>query len=1115
MTPVLIAPLFDPGVGRIDMEMPAGLTIAQMVARGLPDLPEADRLQARVILVTPAAAWAIDPLHWHVTRPKPGVQVVIRIVPGKSAMRSVLMIAVSVASVALGGPLGGMLASTFGGSGALWTAAATLGINVLGSLLVNALIPPPQPREERPSYAISGWRNRFEPDAAVPVVLGKMRYAPPFAASSWTEIVGDLQYVRALFTFGYGPLVLSDLRLGETPLSEYDEIDIEIFEGRPGDAPSLIFSRQVFEEMIGVDLTRPKPRDDMGEITSHDGVETPVVRTTGDDASAVSLILGFPAGLTKVNDEGELRSYSVRIRIEQRLAGQTAWSLVQDLDIRASQMEAFYRQHGWSLPVRGRWEIRLTRLSTDSTNSAVSDRASWVALQTIRPEYPIAWDVPQCLVALRIKATHQLNGSLDNLSAVAARPCLDYDHVSGAWVERMTSNPAALYRYALQSPANPRRVGDAGIDLDQLADWHDFCRIKGLTFADVLDEAGTTLRDVLTRIAAAGRATPRHDGLRWGVTVDRPQGLIVDHISPRNSWGFKTSRNYVRPPDAIRVKFQDATNDWAEAERLVEWLGHSGPVDLTELLELPGKTDPDEVWREATRRMLEAKYRPDTYEAMQDGAVRVATRGDLVSLSMDVLDDAQRAARVQAVHGDLIVLDEPLEIRPGEDYGIRFRVFAGPGDTVGTSVVRRISAEVGEAMDLTLLGNGETPARGDLILFGRASAETRQVIVTGVEMAEDMTCLIRMIAAAPEIDAELDAMVPPPWTGRVGWTLPAGTAVPPAPRFTMIRTAQAAFSEFFSDLYGAAGARTVTFALKPGTGVVQTIGYRISHRLAGAGAWSSLDLSVADGGGSLTSYQIGDQVELRAQALGIAGQPGPATPNMLVTVGSGDAAIPGAIEVDGVAVEVLPGGVRISVDNTDPATVGMQLYRSMSGSLNRATDRSGPPVEVEPGRVAVLQAGDTTRRNLVPDPGMDASAAWIKGAGWAVTGGAGVHSPAASGDSLGVNLPLRAGRNYRVAYDLTISAGNVRSRLTGGSGTITGTQRTTSGRWSDTLTSPVNQTRLEILASSAANASIDNLLAYAVTPACLPQGTNYFWVEPLNADGVAGAVIGPFSAIIE
>ena len=646
MTPVLIAPLFDPGTGRIDMEMPAGLTVAQMVARGLPDLPEAERLQARITLVTPAGAWAVEPIHWHTVRPKPGVRVVIRVVPGKSALRSVLMIAVSVAAVALGGPLGGMLASTFGGSAALWTAAATLGINVLGSLLVNALVPPPQPREEKPSYSISGWRNRFEPDGAVPVVMGKMRYAPVFAASPYTEIVGDWQYVRALFTFGYGPLRLTDLRLGETPLSEYDEVEVEIRNGWTSDNILTLYSRQVFEETLGIDLTRPKPRDDRGEITSHDGVETPVVRSTGDDASGASIILAFPAGLVKMNDEGEPRSYSVRLRIERRLAGTTPWQQVTTLDIRASQTEAFFRQHSWDFPTRGRWEIRITRMNTESTKSTVSDRAVWAALQTIRPEYPLNFDQQLCLVALRIKATHQINGSLDNFSAVAERFCLDYEHTTGQWVTRISSNPAALYRYALISPANPRRVANTEVDLAQIEDWHNFCRLKGLTYNRVLEEAGMTLRDALREIALAGRATPRHDGVRWGVTIDRPQDLVVDHISPRNSWGFRTSRSYVRPPDAIRVKFADATNDYAPAERLIEWLGHSGSIDLTELMEMPGKTDPDEICMEVYRRMLEARHRPDSYEVVQDGAVRVVTRGDLVALQNDVLDGAQRAARV-------------------------------------------------------------------------------------------------------------------------------------------------------------------------------------------------------------------------------------------------------------------------------------------------------------------------------------------------------------------------------------------------------------------------------------------------------------------------------------
>ena len=1117
MTPVLIAPLFDPGSGRIDMEMPAGLTVAQMVARGLPDLAEADRLQARVTLVTPMAASAVDPIFWHSVRPKPGVRVVIRIVPGKSALRSVLMIAVAVAAVALGGPLGGMLASTFGGSAALWSAAVTLGINVLGSLLVNALVPPPEPRDERPSYSITGWRNRFEPDGAVPVVMGKMRYAPVFAASPYTEIVGDWQYVRALFTFGYGPLRLTDLRLGETPLSEYDEVEIEIRNGWPVDEILTLYSQQVFEETLGIDLTRPKPRDDRGEITSQEGVETPVVRTTGDDASGASIILAFPAGLVKMNDEGEPRSYSVRLRIERRLAGTTPWQLIETLDIRASQTEAFFRQHSWTFPTRGRWEIRVTRMNTESTKSEVSDRAVWAALQTIRPEYPLNFDQPLCLVALRIKATHQINGSLDNFSAVAERLALDYDHTTGQWVTRVTSNPAALYRYALISPANPRRVANAEIDLAQIEDWHDFCRINGLTYNRVIEETGTTLIDVLREICLAGRATPRHDGLKWGVTIDRPQDLVVDHISPRNAWNIRTSRSYVRSPDGIRVKFQDETNDYAPAEWLIPWLGHTGPVDLTELLEMPGKTNPDEICMEVYRRMLEAKYRPDGYEAMQDGNVLVVTRGDLVALSSDIIDEAQQAAVVTHIAGDMLFIDEQLQTEAGASYAIRFRVFDGGGDTVGRSIVRTVEViPHGDATELRLTGNGEAPKAGDLILFGRAGTETRRVIVTGVETTEGTASLIRMIDAAPEIDAELATLAPLPWTGRVGWVAPTDGLAPPAPVWASIRTGMDGYSDFMEQFLGELAAQTsVVYQLRPGRGQIPTIRYRIEHRLQGADSWTVTQIPAGNSGGNLTGYALGDTVQIRAAGISGAGTQGPYGPTVTVVIGENDAAVPNQLSVEDVEVTVLPGGVRIDCAVAfDSSATHVQLYRSLSETLNRASDKSGARVAVTAGRPVTLFAGDLTRRNLIKNPGFDGSANWSLGAEWSVSSGRATHAPGGAA-ALSQGLGLGEGKLYRVSFTRGAGAGAVRAEFYGGFSAPVGSYRGGAGRYTETLTAGNLDNQILFRPTSDFDGSIDDVLVYAATAGCLPLGTNYFWIEPVNKDGRAGPLVGPFSVSIE
>lgn len=196
------------------------------------------RARARVVLVTARGSAVFHPERWHSVKPREGVRVVIRLVPGKNALRAVLSIVVTVAAVAIGAWAAAALEYAVGTTGyAVTSALVGMGVSLLGSLLFNALIPPVKPEDTKPNYTLSGWRNRLDPDGAVPVVLGQTRYAPPFTARSYTEIVGDRQYVRALFVFGEGPLSLSEFRIGETSLADYDEVEIEVREGLANDDP--------------------------------------------------------------------------------------------------------------------------------------------------------------------------------------------------------------------------------------------------------------------------------------------------------------------------------------------------------------------------------------------------------------------------------------------------------------------------------------------------------------------------------------------------------------------------------------------------------------------------------------------------------------------------------------------------------------------------------------------------------------------------------------------------------------------------------------------------------------------------------------------------------------
>lgn len=1101
LIPVTTAPLLDPGQARRDLRLPEGLTLAEIVALAMPGLGAAERGHLRLMLVTPQGSAVIPAQHWHAVRPKPGVHVVIRLIPGDDALRSILAIVVTIAAVAFAGPL----AAGLGITGQLGVGLVTAGLSVVGNLLINALIPPPKPKDRENRYQISGWRNQLVPDGAVPVVLGTHRYAPPFAAMSWTEIVGDWQYIRSVFCFGYGPLNLTDFKIGETSLSEYDEVEIEVRDGLPNDLPLSLYPRQIVEETIGAELTRPLPRDDLGEVIDGEpGEETPVVRTTGADASAASVILQFPAGLVRYVGSGKPKHHTVSVRIEQRLVEAEEWLLVATLDITAKKLEAFFRQHTWEFPSRGRWQIRLTMMTDETENSQKQQRVNWAALQMIRPEYPLAFSKPLALVAVRVKATHQLQGALDNFSAVAARPCLDWDHLTEAWVVRETTNPAALYRYVLQSPANPKPVADAGIDLDLLAEWHDFCRIKGLTYSAPLDATDTTLRDILAEIAGAGRATPRHDGLRWGVTIDRPGQLIVDHISPRNSWAFKAKRTYIDPPHAFRVKFRDADNDYQDAERLVRWPGYAGEIDLTEVLDLPGKVDAAEVWREARRRQYEAIHRPDSYEVTQDGPVRVATRGDHVMLSHDVIDQVQKAARVRRVSGQRLEIDDAVEMVEGEVYAIRFRVFADEEDTIGTSVLRSVRTEPGETEILTLEGEGDLPLAGDLVLFGLSETEAYRMVVTGVEAATDMASIMRLVDAAPIIDELLEADVVPAWSSRVGEEIDENLLTPPAPRFTRVA----------SGVDGTDDPDRVDYLVEPGSGAISAASFEVDHRLSGAGSWTTITIPAANGGGAITAYASGDIINLRARARSFTGVAGPYTAEITLTVGAGDADIPAELDASTVTVTALLGGARVQwATGADSAAAAVQVYRSTTSTLDRATDAVGEPVAVSPHQTYQLAVGDTGRGQWVTGGAMTDAGAWTAGTGWAVASGVASHA-AGTASALSQAKGVSAGKWYRISFrTTTVTAGNVTAKLAGGTDRP-GTTRTTNGLWFDRIQAVTGNNLLSFAASADFAGAIDDVSMYLESAACLNQGTHYFWLEPQNADGVPGPVTGPISITV-
>lgn len=944
---ILALPHLDPSFGRIEARALPGSSIADMIACALPQAVGTVRERLRVTI----GEHVILPGLWHAVRPKAGTQVVIRVVPGDDVLRNVLTIAVTVGALALGQFYAPALAGSllgFGGaaSGALTStlsAAITGSALIAGTLLVNALIPARTNGKDTPTYAIQGLRNQATPDGVVPSVLGFHRYAPPYAALPFTEAVGDDRYVTAAFCFGYGPVAIRNPRIGETPIEKFKDVQMELREGRPTDERLALYPRQTLEVPLSIELKKDGPTGG------------PQSRFTAPDASDCSIDITFPGGLGGFKKDGGSVSVLIDFTLRYRLVGSEEWNFSGTISVTSKKPgKPLTRTFTLGLPVRGRYEVELTRLADDHEDQDQSgksiqrtSRSAWSALRSLRPEYIVNFDQPLALAAVRIRASGQLNGTLDEFNADLFCICPDWDAPSRAWVTRETQNPASLFRHVLTGPAMryPFSLDEVGA----LEDWHGFCVAKGLTYNRVHDYEASVL-DVLSDVAAAGRASPHDSGERWGVVIDRVLDTVTAHISPRNSWGFQGERPFAKFPDAFRVSFLDETNGYAKADRIVPFPSFAGDPKVVEKLDLPGVTNPAMVWKETRRRQYELIHRPDTYTVNQDFEALVVARGDRAQLSHDVLDRTMVAARVKTVIGNSVYLDETVIFEPGLAYACRFR------RSDGASLVRAVGG-FGETQVVTLKGAGDAPEVGSLAFFGPGSKESFACTVKGVEAMESFTARLTLVDHAPQIEQLVDAEVPPPWSGRSGSEAQQNTDAPVAPIITGVASGREAASVATD-----AVPYPVVVLLQPNpAGTVAIAAYEVQSRIGGTTAFASTTAEAGSGAVLLPGYAKGNDIEIKARGISSLGTLGEFTALMTHVVASTDPI--GPVAPEGLAATPQAGGARVTWRSSASSNnAASQIYVATgTGTSFSAASPYGDPIASGPNVGLSLQ--------LALDPG--------------------------------------------------------------------------------------------------------------------------------------------------
>lgn len=854
---------------RACIEIPAGGTLADIMA-----LVQGDallRVYAHVFVddcLIPFEAWAR-------VKPKAGHRVTVRMIPhgggggggGKNPLRTVLSIAIVAATMVFAAPLG----AAFGLSSAPIIAGSTASlaslvggaiITVAGTLALNALVPPPKSSNTAlargsldstsPTLSITGNSNQADPYGPVPRVYGRHRLYPKKAARDFTEVSGTDQYLRCLFDVGYGPLDLSELRIGTIPLEQFDGVEIEIRQGYADDAPVGLYSNTIREDSYSLKLSAAAGRQ---------------IVETRDETDEITLDLSWD-GLVHWDSSANRQNQSVTVRIEWRAVGANDWTLHVEDTVTAAT-EAGVRRDWRIVPGQsGRYQVAVTRITADSTRTDVRDTCYLTALRSVQYVYPVR-RAGRCLVALRIKATNQLNGAVDQFSAIAQARLQVWD--GAQWTEQTTRNPAWAFCDVLTGAANRRPVALSRLDLRSIKEWADTCdQIQAdgqprWTFDAVIDYASTVF-DVLRDIAASARASLSLRDGRFSVVRDHPQTVPVQLFTPRNSWGFRASLAFADLPHALRVRYIEPERDWSQQEVTVYADGYTEETaSRFEPLETVGCTNRAQAWREGRYHMAVARLRPSSYEFQADVEHLVCERGDLISVSHDVPLWGSGCGRIKDLtytpQGAIATceLDASVTMEAGKSYVLRVRN-SGVGEPLPVVTV------AGETTRLTFLVPTSLPVTiGDLAVFGESERESALLLVKAIYPGPDLSARIVCVDAAPAVHQAESGEIP---DYDPGMTAPALTTPtpPPMPLIESIRSDEGVMLRLANGVL--IPRIIVTLVAQAGIGD----GVECQYRRTGDVGWQSITMAtVAAREVLLPDVTEGREYEIRLRALSRTG----------------------------------------------------------------------------------------------------------------------------------------------------------------------------------------------------------------------------------------------------
>lgn len=653
------------------------------------------------------------------------------------------------------------IATSIGVTGAIAIAAIGVAVAVGGTLLIGAIFAPQVAssnsslanrsgtnQQVSPTYDISGGSNATRRYQPLPMVLGGHVLFPDFSSIPYVQNEGDNKYLYQTFEFGVADVNISDIKIGTTLASEFEEIEIEESTFPSGSldlfpANTLSTAGAVLEPEESTFTTRTSAIDAIALRVELDGdIVTLNSRTGKIKSDAMTLVIEYrlsstaPSGpFTKLID-----STNIPKGITLDLAGDVVVTSKSRRKIRLS----LYRTVD-----QDEYEVRVRRVPSNKDGSSTSTRAmTWTQLLSHQKD-GAAYENRKRM-AIRVRASGQINGALDTLSAFVSTPIPVWNGSSEDTLE--SSNPGHIFIFFARGSSNAdgrRRFGgllqDSRIDLDGLRVWADWCDDNDLKCDFVIDTSMPT-SEVLSIVARCGRATVAWNTGKIGVVFDQ-EGLapvqVFGMFNIKRDPEFSVTYITENLANEIVVSYIDRDRDYQRNQVRVGVPGESAN-DRPANIDLVGVTRLSQAAEEANLMAATQFYRRRRVTFSTDLENLVAVRGDVITLAHDLTAWALSGRLITGTDSTLL-LDREIQVTAQSFLTIRSPDLTITSHTITTPPGLVDTVTIDPVLSLAPDDDTDNKVKDYVWLFEDSSSPGKDFKIVGIDMDADFTATISAV----------------------------------------------------------------------------------------------------------------------------------------------------------------------------------------------------------------------------------------------------------------------------------------------------------------------------------------------------------------------------------